>query len=176
MIIKGEAIEQPQSGTYDEKIYDPPSNWKSGDWTYIKFEEENSIEWCGVFRGRLRGLAITDRSPFFLLLTSDFLYKIDRLQGKIVEYEAQPFYKQLTVSSTGQFVLASSYDIDVIEPDLSMIYEIISPMSIDLIQFENWVDDKLLISCQELLNWDNKVYLILDTQRLTLRRLEKGSE
>ena len=54
MIYKAEHIEQPHSGQYFEKNYDIESQWKSKDWTWIKFDDENG-EWCGEFRGKYKG-------------------------------------------------------------------------------------------------------------------------
>jgi len=48
MIKSCEIINQPDSGEYDEIIYDFDNPWNSSQWTYIKFVEMSGVESLGV--------------------------------------------------------------------------------------------------------------------------------
>ncbi len=53
MICKLTNIQQPISGEFEERIYEVESRWNSGEWTWIKFEEDDLSVWCGEFRGNV---------------------------------------------------------------------------------------------------------------------------
>ena len=59
MINEAELINQPYSGQYEERIYDIPSTWNSQRWTWVEFFNDDFSEWCGVFRGSPRYVAIS---------------------------------------------------------------------------------------------------------------------
>lgn len=61
MIIEAEIIDQPYSGQYEERIYDISSPWNSQNWTWVKFLNDDFIEWCGEFRGLPRNVAISKK-------------------------------------------------------------------------------------------------------------------
>ncbi|MCP8616359.1 hypothetical protein [Salirhabdus salicampi] len=86
MIIKAEIITHPYSGEYKEKVYDISSPWNSQDWTWIKFTNNDLTEWCGNFRGFPRGVATTKKNKCVLVLTSDYLFKLDCFNGELTEY------------------------------------------------------------------------------------------
>lgn len=103
LITKVEIIDQPYSGQYKERIYDISSPWNSQHWTWVKFENEDFSEWCGEFREHPRAVAFSKKYRNVLVLTSDFLFKIDCLSGELTEYESQPQYQSLTVTPSGGF-------------------------------------------------------------------------
>lgn len=80
MIIKAEVINQPYSGEYNERIYDISSPWNSQSWAWIKFTNEDLTEWCGNFRGFPRDVAVSKKYNSVLVLTSDYLFKLDCLE------------------------------------------------------------------------------------------------
>jgi hypothetical protein len=162
MIVKAEIINQPYSGQFNERVYDIQSRWNSQDWTWVKFVENDFTEWCGEFRGQARGIALSAKYNIVLVLTSDYLYQLDCISGDIMEYESQSQYQSLTVSPSGDFILADYYSIEIIESILKEKKTIESPIEMDLIKFLRWTNNKLSITCKEFLNWDNDVVLELD--------------
>ncbi|MEH7347040.1 hypothetical protein V7122_24715 [Bacillus sp. JJ1532] len=56
MIVKVKVINQPLSGEYKERVYDISSPWNSQSWSWIKFTNENSTEWCGILVAFLKVL------------------------------------------------------------------------------------------------------------------------
>jgi hypothetical protein len=64
MVITGEIINQPYSGEYKERVYDNDSPWNSQGWTWIKFTNDDSFEWCGEFRGFPRDIAVSERKSY----------------------------------------------------------------------------------------------------------------
>jgi hypothetical protein len=161
MIIKAEVMTQPYSGEYTEKVYDISSPWNSHHWTWIKFTNDDLTEWCGNFRGFPREVAVSEEYNCVLVLTSDYLFKLDCLSGELTEYESQPQYQSLTVSPSGDFIIADYYDIEVIKSTLDDKIQVDSPIKMDMINFHGWSNNKLSITCDEFLNW-NHVELELD--------------
>ncbi|WP_335871883.1 hypothetical protein [Bacillus sp. 2205SS5-2] len=175
MITKAEIIAQPYSGEYKERIYDISSPWNSQDWTWIKFTNDDFTDWCGNFRGFPRDVALSKKYNFILVLTSDYLFKIDCHDGELAEYESDPRYQTLTVTPSGDFIIANYYDIQIIKSTLENKIPVESPIKMDTIKFHGWSNNKLSITCDEFLNWDNNVELELDgdTFELTVKGLQK---
>lgn len=164
MIIKAEIIEQPSSGEYTEKVFDVTSSWNSQNWTWVKFLNEDYTEWCGEFRGLARGIAISKKYNQVLILTSDYLYQIDCINSDLINYESQPQYQNLTVTPLGDFILADYYDLYLIGESLEDRNPIENPIKMDMIKFRGWSNNKLSITCDEFLNWDNQVELEFDSE------------
>jgi hypothetical protein len=162
MIVKAEIISQPLSGKFDERIYDIPSRWNSQHWTWVKFINDDFTEWCGEFRGQAKGIALSTKYNIVLVLTSDYLYQLDCMSGDIMEFESDHLYQSLTVSPSGDFIIADYYSIEVIESTLSEKQTIESPIEMDMIKFLRWTNNKLSVRCYELVNWDNQFELELD--------------
>ncbi|MED5051287.1 hypothetical protein P9850_05340 [Anoxybacillus rupiensis] len=162
MITKAELINQPYSGQYKEKIYDISSPWNSQNWSWIKFTNDDLTEWCGNFRGFPRDVAISNKYNIVLVLTSDYLFKLDCFSEELVEYESHPQYRSLTVTPLGDFVLADYYDIEIIKSNLEDKIPVHSPIKMDNIQFYGWSNNKLSIICDEFLTGNHHVELELD--------------
>jgi len=109
MIVKAEIIIQPLSGQYKEKNFDIPSTWNSPNWTWVKFEDEDLNEWCGEFRGIPRGIALSKKYKTVLVLTSDYLFQVGCDSGELTEYESQPQHQCLTVTPSGDYIIADYY-------------------------------------------------------------------
>jgi hypothetical protein len=112
VINKADIINQPYSGQYKERIYDISSSWNSLNWTWVKFEDEDFNEWCGEFRGSPRAVALSKKHNKVLVLTSDYLFHVDCDNGELIEYESQPQYQCLTVTPSGDFIIADYYSIE----------------------------------------------------------------
>lgn len=168
VITKAEIINQPYSGQFKERIYDISSPWNSPNWTWVKFEEEDYHEWCGEFRGSPRAVALSKKYNKVLVLTSDYLFQVDCYSGEITEYESEPQYQCLTVTPLGDFIIADYYGIEKIESTLNDKIPLESPIKMDTIKFHDWSNNKLLITCDEFLNWSNHVELELDGDTLEI--------
>lgn len=162
MITGVEIINQPNSGQYKERIYDISSPWNSQHWTWVKFENEDFNGWCGEFRGFPRAVELSKKYKIVLVLTSDYLFKIDCHSGELTEYEPQPQYQSLTVTPSGDFIIADYYNIEIIKATLEDKMSVYSPIKMDNIKFDGWSNNTLSISCHEFLNWENHVMLELD--------------
>lgn len=171
MIAKAEIINQPFSGQYKERIYDIKSSWNSPNWTWVKFEDEDFNEWCGEFRGSPRGVAVSTKYKTVLVLTSDYLFQVDCDSGELTEYESDPQYQCLTVTQSGDFIIADYYGIEKIESSIKDKKPVESPIKMDTVMFQGWSKNKLLITCDEFLNWDNHLELELegDTLEITVK-------
>lgn len=162
MIIDVEIMSQPLAGEYEERIYDISSQWNSQKWTWVKFTNDDFSEWCGEFRGEPKGVALSKKYNQILILTSDYLYQLDCLNEEIREYKEQPQYQNLTVTPSGDFIVADYYDIELIKTTIRDTKLLDSPIKMDMIKFCKWNNNKLLIVCEEFLNWGNSVVLELD--------------
>lgn len=164
MIIEGEIISQPYSGEYTERIYDNESAWNSQSWTFIKFTNDDYSEWCGQFRGFPRQVAISTFKNIILVLTSDYLYQLDRETGSLTDFENQPQYQNLTVAPNGDFILADYYNFEKVTTSIKHKASIESPIQMDIIEFKNWENSKLEFTCDEFLNWDRHLVMTYDSQ------------
>jgi hypothetical protein len=162
MIIDVKIMKQPISGNYKERIYDISSQWNSQKWTWIRFINDDFSEWYGEFRGEARGVALSNKYNTILILTSDYLYLLDCLNEEIVEYEEQTQYLNVTVTPSGDFIVSDYYNIKLIRNTIRDTELLYSPIKMDMIKFYEWNENKLLIICEEFLNWSNTVMLELD--------------
>jgi hypothetical protein len=168
VITKADIINQPYSGQYRERIYDISSSWNSHYWTWVRFEDEDFNEWCGEFRGSPRDVALSKKYNKVLVLTSDYLFQVDCDSGELTEYESLPQYQCLTVTPSGDFIIADYYGIEIIESTLKEKRTVESPIKMDTVKFHGWSNNKLLITCYEFLNWNNHVELALDGDTLEI--------
>ncbi|MFK7968727.1 MAG: hypothetical protein AB8F95_00075 [Bacteroidia bacterium] len=152
MIIFAEIIDQPSSGEYDEKIYDHQSPWNSQTWTYIKFTNADHDEWCGVFRGQGRDVALAAHQQEVIVLTSDYAWRLRQQDGTVLELEDRPSYRNLTIAPSGEIVISDYYHIWRINGTLKTLIPIPSPVQMDLIQFKNWSGNVLRIACDEFMS------------------------
>lgn len=175
MVIEIEQIHLPKSGKYKEVIYDIKSTWNSQKWTWLKFTDDNYNEWCCEFRGEYRGHGLSNRDKCIYILTSDYLYLLDIVDGKLVKYEDRPEYQELTVSPLGDCIVASYYHLEVIDNNLNSILNIESMVPLDMIIFSEWIDNILLIHAYEFCNWDNHMKLSLDADIFELKIISETS-
>lgn len=164
MIQDCEIINQPNSGEFEERIYDNQSPWNSAIWTYVKFVSLDFSEWCGVFRGQGRKIANSKLRNEILVLTSDYLWRLNRTNGELIEIEDQPQYQNLTVAPNGDFILADYYKIIRIKESIKNPINISSPIQMDMIKFKGWNGNKLNINCDEFMNWENHIELELNAE------------
>ena len=164
MIIEAEIISQPYSGEYIERIYDNESAWNSQSWTFIKFTNDDYSQWCGHFRGSPRQVAISRIYNLVLVLTSDYLFQLDRKTGNVLELEDQPQYQNLTVDPNGKFILADYYNFEIVSSDIKIKETIDSPIQMDMIEFKGWNERKLEFTCDEFLNWERHLTMTYDSE------------
>lgn len=169
MIKKAEIVNQPYSGEFKERIYDIESPWNSSNWTWIKFTDSEYNEWIGQFRGSPRKVAVSEIKNETLILTSDFLLRLENVNGDVIEFEDQPQYHNLTTSPTGDFIIADYYKINVINSVLKETANISSPIEMDMIKFKQWNNRKLEFTCDEFTNWDRHLVMELDVDTLTIQ-------
>ncbi len=163
MIEEAKIISQPYSGEFEERIYDNKCAWNSLDWSWIKFVNDDYTEWVGQFRGFPKQVALSKKYNTILVLTSDCLFQLDRLSGNLTEIESHlSQYHNLTVTPNGEYVIAGYYHIEKILNNINQKMEIKSPVQMDMIEFGDWIDDKLLITCDEFLNWDRHLTMEYD--------------
>lgn len=153
MIEYAKIIDQPYSGEFQEKIYDNESPWNSQGWTWVKFVNDGYTEWCGNFRGFSKQVAISKIYDRVLILTSDYLFQINRLTGDLIELEDLPQYHSITVTPKGEFLIADRYDIRKIKYNLKEKEIIDSPIKMDNIEFDKWDGVKFNFTCYELYDW-----------------------
>jgi hypothetical protein len=169
MIIKAEIIAQTYSGEYEERIYDNESAWNSQNWTSIKFTNEDYSEWCGIFRGASKDVAISEKAKSILVLTSDYLYQLNINNGDLIEIESQPTYRIITVAPNGEYILADYYNIVKIEKSIVEKSRIKSPIEMDMIEFSNWNGKVLNLTCEEFTNWTRKPEMELNSENWELK-------
>ena len=162
MICRAEHIEQPYSGEYTEKIYDVNSPWNSGNWTWIKFEDEND-EWCGEFRGKYRGVAISKKLGIVVVLTSDYVYVLDSKTTDVIELYSQSEYIDITTSPYDEILITDGYGIGKFTNEKIADLEFLDiPIHPDNLRFVEWNGDNLKICCYEFLKWGREIEMYWD--------------
>ncbi len=161
--MKAEIISQPYSGEYEERIYDLESPWNSQSWTWIKFVDKNEIETVGQFRGFPNSVKVSEKYNEIIVLTSDYVYRLNSKELSIIETESRPFYQGLEVSPDGIFIFHGYDDIKKMENSLSDMVEIQSPFKMTHIIFKNWNKNILEFECEEFMNWSRCENMELDT-------------
>lgn len=164
MIIEAEIINQPNSGEYNERIYDNESAWNSQSWTFIKFTDDDFSEWCGQFRGFPIQVGVSASRDIVLVLTSDYLFQLERKTGDLKELEDQPQYQNLTTTPKGDFILADYYNFEKVTTSIKQKERIESPIQMDIIEFKKWDNEKLEFTCDEFLNWDRHLTMTYDSE------------
>lgn len=169
MIIQGDIINQPYSGQFEERIYDNISPWNSQGWTWIKFLNDDYTEWVGQFRGHPRQVATSKSLGQTIVLTSDYVFRLDNQTATVLELEDQPQYQSLTTAPDGTFIFAGYYNIERLKDELKSMEEIKSPIQMDMIKFVGWIDEKLLFTCDEFTNWDRHLEMELNSKHWTIK-------
>jgi hypothetical protein len=162
MIEETKIINQPYSGEFEERIYDNESAWNSANWSWVKFVNDDYSEWCGQFRGSPRQVALSKKYNTVLVLTSDYLFQLDRMSGDLIEIEEMPSYHSLTVTPNGDYLAADYYHIEKISNNINLKTEIKSPIQMDMIKFGIWDRNRLKITCDEFTNWDRHLIMEYD--------------
>ena len=166
MIISAEHIEQPYDGEYFEKIYDIYSAWNSRDWIWIKFIDESG-EWCGEFRGSYKGVSISQKLGIVVVLTSDHMYVLDINSAEVIEYLSQPTYVGITASPLGDIFVTDGCNFEIFTtPKIKDIKRIDTPINPDSLEFIEWNNNVLKMTCYEFLNWENEVELFFDCKSM----------
>lgn len=141
----------------------------------VEIFDENFKEWCGEFRGEYKGHGISEKYDAIYVLTSDYLYILNRRNGQLYRFNDQPEYKELTVSPNGDCIVASYYDIYVLDKEGQEMISVDSPIPLDVINFSEWQGNNLMIHADEFTNWDNHALMQLDcnTWRLEIIKQTK---
>lgn len=169
MIKVVEHINQPISGKYEEKVYGIQSVWNSPNWTWLKFTTDDYSEWCGEFRGKYIGHAISNKYKSILVLTSDYFYQLSMIDGELQHYEDKPEYINLTVTPEGEYIVSDYSGIYLINETIKDVTPIVLPLNLDMIIFKGWKDSKLGIDADEFMNWDNHIKLELDSNLMQIK-------
>lgn len=169
MIVQGDIINQPYSGQFNERIYDNLSPWNSQGWSWIKFVEDDLTEWVGQFRGYPIGVATSKELGQTVVLTGDYIFRLNNMTGDVIEIESQSQYHSLTTAPDGTFILADYNSIMHLMSELKSMRKIESPIQMDMIKFLGWTDSKLHFTCDEFLHWDRHLNMELDSADWTIK-------
>ena len=169
MVKSAEIINQPYSGEFEERIYDNESSWNSQNWTWVKFTKTDFTKWVGQFRGSARKIAIPNKRNETIVLTSDYIFRLDNNTGNLIELENQPQYHNLTTSPNGTFIFADYYRIERMISSLKDTKTIQSPIEMDMIEFKDWKGDVLEFTCDEFTNRDRHLVMELNVNDWKIR-------
>jgi len=167
--VKTEIINQPYSGEFKERIYDPQGSWNTQSWTWVKFEDKNSIETVGQFRGSPKEVKYSEQLNEIIVLTSDYVFRLNGDNLNIIETENQPEFQDLEVSPQGNFIFHNYYEIEIMNTSLSDLTEIKSPFKMDDIRFEKWNGHILEFNCEEFTNWSRQEIMELDSKQWCIK-------
>lgn len=168
MLLSIEHISQAYSGEYEEKIYDIESSWNSSDWTWIRFEEDTLI-WCGEFRGKYIGATFSQSKGLIVVVTSDYTYILDIETKEIIDSEKNFEYSDITCTPLGDILLSTGYGLEILkEGTISSSETIILPVNADSLRFVKYEGNILEMNCDEFCNWSNNITLFLDCETMSV--------
>ncbi len=168
MLLSIEHISQPYSGEYEEKIYDIESSWNSSDWTWIRFEEDTLI-WCGEFRGNYIGATFSQPKGLIVVITSDYTYILDIETKEIIDSERNFEYSDITCTPLGDILLSTGYGLEILKKrTISSSETIILPVNADSLRFVKYEGNILEMNCDEFCNWSNNITLFLDCETMSV--------
>ena len=163
--MKAEIINQPSSGEYQEIIYDFSNPWNSQSWTWVKFTDVYENDFVGQFRGITKDVKVSLKLNEIIVLTSDYIYRLNATDLNIIETIEQPQYQNVEVSPNGVFIFHDYYEIEKMGDSLSEMTTIDSPFKMDLIRFKKWNGYNLEFECDEFCNWERNEEMFLDTSQ-----------
>ena len=164
-----EIIDQPASGEYQEKIYNLASPWNSQSWTWVKFTDDYENESVGQFRGITKDVKVSQKLNEIIVLTSDYIYRLNATNLSIIEAVEQPQYQNVEVSPNGIFIFHDYYEIEKMGKSLSEMTIIDSPFKMDQIRFKKWNGYDLEFECDEFCNWERSEGMVLDTTKWVIK-------
>ncbi|MDH3324271.1 MAG: hypothetical protein OEL89_01385 [Candidatus Peregrinibacteria bacterium] len=165
MIIDAKIVNKPNSGEFEERVYDNESPCNSQNWTWVKFLENDGKEWVGNFRGSGHTVSLSKVLNEIFILTNNYILRISAETGDIIEIKDSPQYRSVTVSPNGNIVLADYYSLVKVGSNFTELEDIPSPFQMDMIEFKEWTGDKLKFSCDEFLNkYRKNVRMELDSK------------
>lgn len=89
-----------------------------------------------------------------MVLTSDYLYQLDRESRNLMELEDKPRFQNLTVASNRDLILVDYYNLEKTSTSIKLMTLIESPVEMDNIEFKEWNNAILEFTCDEFMNWD----------------------
>lgn len=168
MLLSIEHISQPYSGEYEEKIFDIENNWNSSDWTWIRFEEDTII-WCGEFRGKYIGATFSEPKGIIVVVTTDYIYMIDSMSKEIIDSKRNFECTDITCTPLGDVLLSSGYGLEILKGrTISSSEAVVLPVNADSLRFVKYRGNILEMSCYEFCNWSNSITLFLDCETLSV--------
>lgn len=172
MINQAQIINQPYSGEYDEKIYYLRSKCNSRDWTWVKFTNEDYTEWCGQFQGAPINVAMSKKHNTIVVLTSDYLYMVSREDGRLLEHESHCLYRNLTLTPKGDYLISDYSSIELFKTSLLDKKVIEGIYEMDMIEFHDWNENKLLIKCEHLyINREYELLFDCETSNIIINKI-----
>ncbi|GHN01812.1 hypothetical protein WSM22_33010 [Cytophagales bacterium WSM2-2] len=169
MIVKGTIIDQPYSGEFSERIYDNVSPWNSQSWAWIKFLNDDDTEWIGQFRGYPRDVAVSKKLGQTIVLTADYIFRLNSETVDVIEIESHSQYRCLTTAPDGTFIFADYYNIARLTDDFKTMKLLEAPIQMDRIDFLEWTGNNLTFTCDEFTNWDRHLEMELDSKDWTIK-------
>lgn len=150
MITEAIHMDQPISGTYEERIFDKESSWNSSEWTWIRFLEDSKY-WCGEFRGKYIGHTVSQKIGIAIILTSDYGYVLDVSSSEIIDsFNNHANYNGIILTTDENILVTNGYEIIRFTDKTMMKHErLILNKGLDGIVFLEMKDNVLKISAYD---------------------------
>ena len=145
MITSLKIINQPNSGEFKERIYDPFEVGTTQKWSWIKFHESDGYQWCGQFRGYPKGAEISKIDGRTAILTQSAFYLIENQNGELINCILNDDnFNSLTISPKNDFIVSNDFEIYKFDLENAEFDLIDSTAQFDLIKFKDWKDQYLI--------------------------------
>jgi len=143
----------PNSGEYEEIIFDLPDVWRQESWNFVKFTKTDGINWCGEFREFCdHNFLIADLPNIGItcVVSGGHGYIIDvERKEKIKDLDIEPIIDIYADTETNTFYISSYWNIKIFSSDLIEI-DLPIPIQCDGILFKGKDGCKLMLEIEEL--------------------------
>ena len=143
----------PNSGEYEEIVFDLPGEWKEEAWNFVKFTQSDGTEWCGEFREKQDSnflLADLPDKGIACVVSGGHGYIIDiDKKEKIRDINTEIIIDLFADILTNTFYISSWWALIIIDNEWNEI-GIPIPIQCDGIFFKGNNDRKLKLEIEEI--------------------------
>lgn len=171
MITTAQITCQPLAGSYKEFVFNGPSS--AEQWTWVKFEDEMYNETFGQFPGAPVVVSLSAHNDMFYVLKDSFLFEVNR--DDLGKYTCYDFWdisstlKNVTFTPTGIAIFSNDYHIFTTNGTFESKQQIPTPLELDMIQFQGWQENSLLIHAEVFIE-GRPMLLLLDATTFTISK------
>lgn len=143
----------PDSGEYEEILFDIPGPWREQVWHYVKFTTKDGIEWVGGFREKDHHnfiVAELEERGIACVVSGGHGYLVDiERKQKIKDLETDTIIDLITDPKSESFYISRWWDLKIVDKEFNEI-GIKVPIDCDGIYFKEKKGRELNLEIEEI--------------------------